>query len=96
MTKINSIKTLECAGKYKNGGRFNLKIKSAAPRHYELNCVSFHKDGKALGAFGESFNDGSVNGFAEWSKNFMNKLQKYSDDKNVIDKVSEFFTSISK
>ncbi len=96
MVKINPVKTLECAGKYRTGGSFNLRVKSTAPRKYELDCFSLNKEGNVIGGYGEAYREGTVDGFAEWSKNFITKLQKNSDDLNVINKVSEFFTSISK
>ncbi len=96
MVTINPIKTLECACKYRNGEVFNIRLKSNAPRTYELDCLSLNKKGEIMSGFRESYQEGSAEGFAEWSKNFLTKLQKYSDDLNVINKVSEFFASISK
>lgn len=99
MVKINPTgieKFIECTGKYKSGGTFNLRMKSTAPRKYELDCFSLNKEGNVVGGYGETYGEGTVEGFAEWSKNFITKLQKHSDDLNVINKVSEFFTSISK
>ena len=96
MVKINPVKTFECAGKYKNGGHFNLRIKSSSPRKYELDCVSFSNEGKPIGAYGEHFGDGCVEKFAELSKNFIDKVKRNSEDNEVINKITEFFTSISK
>ena len=93
---VNPVKTLECAGKYKNGATFNLRMKSEAPRMYELDCLSLNKNGEILGGFCESYKEGTADGFAEWSKNFITKLQRYCDDSDILNKVSEFFTSISK
>ena len=96
MVKISPMKTLECAGKYRNGEIFNLRIKSSAPRTYELDCLSLNKNGEIKAGFGEAYREGTVEGFTEWSKNIIAKLQKNSDDSNLIKQVSEFFTSISK
>lgn len=97
MVQVNPVKTLECIGRYKNNkGTFNIHIKSAAPRKYNLDCFSHDKDGNIVAGYGETFNDDSVEKFTEWSKAFIDKLKRYSEDSDAINKVSEFFKGISK
>ena len=96
MVNVNPIKTLEYVGKYKNGKTYNLRISSNALMKCQLECLSFNKNGKIIGGFGEVFNSGSKDKFTEWTKNFIEKIKNTSADSDIVSKVSDFFASITK